>query len=100
MISMLGASAAAGGFAGLLGVPAGTYLLERVKSVADPYGAVEVVLIRMASDRTRPLAERYGYRNCIHGLYRITKDEGILALYRGVGPNVVCSDCISPFQLG
>lgn len=43
----------------------------------------------MASDRTRPPAERYGYRNCVHGLYRITKDEGILALYRGVAPNVV-----------
>lgn len=49
----------------------------------------EVVLIRMASDRTRPPQERYGYRNCLHGLYRITKDEGILALYRGVAPNVV-----------
>ncbi|GHJ83640.1 hypothetical protein NliqN6_0042 [Naganishia liquefaciens] len=81
MISMLGASAAAGGFAGLLGVPA------------------EVVLIRMASDRTRPPAERYGYRNCIHGLYRITKDEGILALYRGVGPNVVRAVLMNSSQL-
>ncbi|KAJ9091473.1 hypothetical protein QFC21_007209 [Naganishia friedmannii] len=71
MLSMIAASAGAGGAAGLLGVPA------------------EVVLIRMASDRTRPPLERYGYRNCVHGLYRITKDEGILALYRGVAPNVV-----------
>ncbi|KAJ9115404.1 hypothetical protein QFC22_005161 [Naganishia vaughanmartiniae] len=81
MLSMIAASAGAGGAAGLLGVPA------------------EVVLIRMASDRTRPPAERYGYRNCVHGLYRITKDEGILALYRGVAPNVVRAILMNASQL-
>lgn len=73
MLQMVTASAAAGGMAGLLGVPA------------------EVVLIRMASDRPRPPAERYGYKNGVQGLVRITKEEGVLALYRGVGPNVVSS---------
>lgn len=68
---MVTASAAAGGMAGFLGVPA------------------EVVLIRMASDRSRPVGERYGYRNCFHGLGRIVREEGFFALYRGVAPNVV-----------
>lgn len=81
MLEMIGASAAAGGMAGLLGVPA------------------EVVLIRMASDRARPMAERYRYRNCVHGLYRIFKDEGVLALYRGWQPNTVRAILMNASQL-
>lgn len=72
---MILASASAGGVAGLLGVPA------------------EVVLIRMASDRARPPAERFGYRNGVQGLFKVAKDEGILALYRGWQPNTV-SHCV------
>lgn len=46
-------------------------------------------MIRMASDRAKPIGERFMYRNCVHGLYRIVKDEGVLALYRGWQPNTV-----------
>lgn len=81
MLQMIGASASAGGLAGLIGVPA------------------EVVLIRMASDGSRIPAERYGYRNCVHGLYRIVKDEGVLALYRGWQPNTVRAILMNASQL-
>lgn len=81
MLQMIGASASAGGLAGLIGVPA------------------EVVLIRMASDGSRIPSERYGYRNCVHGLYRIVKDEGVLALYRGWQPNTVRAILMNASQL-
>ncbi|KAG7562972.1 hypothetical protein FFLO_01530 [Filobasidium floriforme] len=81
LVSMIGASAAAGGMAGLLGVPA------------------EVVLIRMASDRAKPIGERFMYRNCFQGLYRIVKDEGVLALYRGWQPNTVRAILMNASQL-
>lgn len=50
---------------------------------------IEVVLVRMASDRAKLPADQFRYRNAFHGLYRILKDEGVLALYRGWQPNVV-----------
>jgi dicarboxylate transporter 10 len=100
---MIGASAAAGGMAGLLGVPAGESGLLEKKSVTVALETdcieicmstrrVEVVLIRMASDRAKPIGERFMYRNCFQGLYRIVKDEGVLALYRGWQPNTVSGD--------
>ena len=53
----------------------------------------------MASDRAKPLGERFLYRNCVHGLYRIVKDEGVLALYRGWQPNTVRAILMNASQL-
>jgi dicarboxylate transporter 10 len=39
------------------------------------------------------------YRNCVHGLYRIVKDEGVLALYRGWQPNTVRAILMNASQL-
>ncbi|MFS7901388.1 putative mitochondrial carrier domain superfamily [Helianthus anomalus] len=36
-----------------------------------------------------PAAQRRNYRNAFQALYRITADEGVLALWKGAGPTVV-----------
>lgn len=38
----------------------------------------------MQAERGKPVAERYGYKNVIHGLYKIVKDEGAGALGKGL----------------
>lgn len=43
----------------------------------------------MQADATLPAAQRRNYTNAFHALYRITADEGVLALWKGVGPTVV-----------
>ncbi|GJY28522.1 mitochondrial dicarboxylate/tricarboxylate transporter DTC [Tanacetum coccineum] len=49
----------------------------------------DLALIRMQADATLPLAQRRNYTNAFHALYRITADEGVLALWKGAGPTVV-----------
>ncbi len=58
----------------------------------------EVVLVRTCSDLNKPLAQRYAYRNCIDGLIRITKDEGAVVLFKGLGPNIVRSVAMNVSQ--
>ncbi|KAK3011433.1 hypothetical protein RJ639_012035, partial [Escallonia herrerae] len=55
-------------------------------SVGTP---ADLALIRMQADATLPPAQRRGYKNAFHALYRIVVDEGILALWKGAGPTVV-----------
>nr|AWA45135.1 hypothetical protein SS11P21_000010 [Saccharum spontaneum] len=43
----------------------------------------------MQADSTLPAAQRRNYKNAFHALYRITADEGVLALWKGAGPTVV-----------
>lgn len=43
----------------------------------------------MQADATLPAAQRRNYTNAFHALYRITADEGVLALWKGAGPTVV-----------
>lgn len=49
----------------------------------------DLALIRMQADNTLPAAQRRNYTNAFHALYRITADEGVLALWKGAGPTVV-----------
>mgnify|MGYP004707367011 CR=1 FL=1 len=49
----------------------------------------DLSLIRMQADATLPAAQRRNYKNAFHALYRITADEGVLALWKGAGPTVV-----------
>jgi len=49
----------------------------------------DLALIRMQADATLPAAQRRHYKNAFHALYRITADEGVLALWKGAGPTVV-----------
>ncbi|TXG73055.1 hypothetical protein EZV62_001634 [Acer yangbiense] len=55
-------------------------------SVGSP---ADLALIRMQADATLPLAQRRNYTNAFHALYRISSDEGVLALWKGAGPTVV-----------
>ena len=59
----------------------------------------ELVLVRMCSDLNKPIPERYAYRNCLDGLYRIVKDEGVGRLFRGLGPNIARSVVMNVGQL-
>lgn len=47
-----------------------------------------MVLIRMQADQAKPLAERYGYKNAVHGLFRMVKDEGFAQVGRSLNLTV------------
>lgn len=49
----------------------------------------DVVNIRMQNDSTLPLEQRRNYRNALDGIYRISKNEGVGSLFRGLTPNLV-----------
>ncbi|KZO89786.1 dicarboxylic acid transporter [Calocera viscosa TUFC12733] len=71
------AGMAAGVFAGVLSNPGGKLL------------SLYIVLIRMQADRTKALAERFNYRNVLHGLYKITVNEGPVELFRGLNTTLL-----------
>ena len=48
----------------------------------------EIVLIRMTADGRLPIAERRNYRGVFNALFRITREEGLLTLWRGCMPTV------------
>jgi dicarboxylate transporter 10 len=56
--------------------------------------ALDILLVRMTSDVTRPLEKRYNYSNAVTGLANLVKDEGVRGLFRGIGANTVSP---SPF---
>eukprot|EP00731_Ephydatia_muelleri_P039079 Em1086g2a len=49
----------------------------------------DISLIRMTADGRLPAEQRRGYTNVFNALARITREEGILTLWRGCGPTVV-----------
>jgi len=77
--AVLGMSA--GGMASLVGTPA------------------EISLIRMTSDGRLPVAERRNYRNVFDAVMRISREEGVLTLWRGCGPTVVRAMVVNAAQL-
>lgn len=61
--------------------------------IAGGVGAVvgtpaEVALIRMTADGRLPPAERRGYTSVFNALARVTREEGVLTLWRGTFPTV------------
>lgn len=50
---------------------------------------VDIVLVRMTSDSTRPPEQRYNYNHAIDGLVKLVKEEGFKGLTRGLTPNTV-----------
>ena len=56
-------------------------------------------MVRMCSDGVKPLAQRLGYRNALHGLYRIAKDEGTSRVFRGMGATCLRSVIMNASQL-
>lgn len=59
----------------------------------------DILLVRMTSDVNRKPADRYGYPNAITGLIRMTREEGIASLFRGLGPNTVRAVLMNASQL-
>ncbi|XP_033243910.1 mitochondrial 2-oxoglutarate/malate carrier protein-like [Drosophila miranda] len=72
--------------------------------LAGAFGAMfgnpaEVSLIRMMSDKSVPEAQRRNYKNVIDAFVRITKEEGIFALWRGCLPTVGRAMVVNMVQL-
>ena len=77
-----GAGLAAGGIAAMIGNPA------------------DLSLIRMQSDGLKPPEKRAHYKSVVDALARITKNEGITALWAGSFPTVVRAMALNVGQLG
>ncbi|KAI9207303.1 mitochondrial carrier domain-containing protein [Polychytrium aggregatum] len=60
----------------------------------------DLVNVRMQNDGKLPVEKRRGYKNAFHGLYRIAKEEGPVALFRGMGPNLYRSMAMTASQVG
>ncbi|CAI8008665.1 Mitochondrial 2-oxoglutarate/malate carrier protein [Geodia barretti] len=71
LLMKLGMGVTAGGIGSFIGTPA------------------EISLIRMTSDGRLPVAERRGYTSAFNALFRISREEGVLTLWRGCGPTMV-----------
>ncbi|EDV24149.1 uncharacterized protein TRIADDRAFT_50388 [Trichoplax adhaerens] len=59
----------------------------------------ELALIRMTGDGSLPAAERRGYTNVFNALIRITREEGILTLWRGCLPTIGRAMVVNAAQL-
>lgn len=75
------AGLAAGGLAAMVGNPA------------------DLALIRMQSDGLKPLDQRKNYKSVIDALSRISKSEGVAALWSGATPTVVRAMALNFGQL-
>lgn len=60
----------------------------------------EVALIRMTSDGRLPVEQRRGYKNVFDALVRITREEGLITLWRGWQPTVARAMILNAAQLG
>lgn len=59
----------------------------------------DVVLVRMQADGRLPPEQRRNYKNAIEGLIRLTREDGVVGLFKGVGPNIQRAMLMSGGQL-
>lgn len=59
----------------------------------------EVALVRMTADGRLPEAERRNYKSVVDALVKITKQEGVLQLWRGAIPTMGRSMVVNGAQL-
>ncbi|KAL7420006.1 hypothetical protein Q5752_004969 [Cryptotrichosporon argae] len=59
----------------------------------------DIILVRMVADPTKPVEQRVGYRNAMHGVYRMVQTEGAASLLRGLAPNTVRAVLMNASQL-
>ena len=59
----------------------------------------DVVNIRMQNDSSLPIEQRRHYRNAFDGIFRITREEGIPTLFRGLTPNLVRGVLMTALQV-
>lgn len=86
------------------GKPPGFLIKAAIGMTAGAVGAffgtpAEVSLIRMTSDGRLPAAERRGYRNVFDALLRISREEGVLTLWRGCIPTIGRAMVVNAAQL-
>jgi len=60
---------------------------------------VEVSLVRMQADGNRPVADRRNYKHIFDAMYRVSSEEGVTTLWRGVAPTVFRGAVVSTTQL-
>jgi dicarboxylate transporter 10 len=56
-------------------------------------------MVRMCADGTLPPSQRLHYKNAIHGLYRIWKEDGLARCFRGVQLTLARSVVMNAAQL-
>lgn len=62
--------------------------------------AADVLNVRMQHDAALPVEQRRGYRNALHGLVRLAREEGIAkGWFRGVWPNSIRAAAMTASQL-
>jgi dicarboxylate transporter 10 len=49
----------------------------------------DIILVRMVADPTKAVEKQHGYRNALHGVYKMVQQEGPSSLARGLLPNTV-----------
>jgi solute carrier family 25 (mitochondrial dicarboxylate transporter), member 10 len=59
----------------------------------------DLVNVRMQNDAALPLAQRRNYRHAIDGIIRMSREEGVKSLWRGVGPNSARAVLMTASQL-
>ncbi|KAI9823842.1 MAG: hypothetical protein M1819_001122 [Sarea resinae] len=59
----------------------------------------DIINVRMQYDASLPAAERRNYRNALHGLVRMTREEGWKSLLRGAWPNSARAVLMTASQL-
>ncbi|CEF70692.1 Mitochondrial 2-oxoglutarate/malate carrier protein [Strongyloides ratti] len=59
----------------------------------------EVALIRMTGDGRLPPEQRRNYKNVFDAIFRITKEEGVLTLWRGCTPTIMRAMVVNAAQL-
>lgn len=59
----------------------------------------DVMNVRMQNDPALPIEKRRNYKNAIHGIVRMSKEEGIASLFRGVWPNSARAVLMTASQL-
>ena len=60
----------------------------------------EVAMVRLSADSKAPVEDRRGYKNAIDTLVRITREEGVSALFAGVTPTVLRAILLSAATIG
>lgn len=59
----------------------------------------DVLNVRMQSDAALPHQQRRNYKNAINGLIRMTREEGVSSLFRGLWPNSTRAVLMTASQL-
>jgi len=91
-------------FSGPDGKPPNFFTKAALGMMAGAVGAfvgtpAEVSLIRMTADGRLPPAEQRGYTNVFNALIRITREEGLLTLWRGCIPTMGRAMVVNAAQL-